>query len=309
MPKDVCSIELPEAGTTQVINLTPGQVNTLSFSKDTIIGDPILSSEGSVKMNLINGSTVVIDNFQELADSAQSCGRDTIIQLSDNTIIYPEELYTQLVAMNASEDVNEFAAIAPAAGSDEQDFGIQKVEIPTNGSEELTVQAGQEYQFGFDLSDVQSMTQDGQSLILNFGNGQSITFNEFFTAANGALPPVISLSDGSVIDASSLLPTFLASRGSSESDSSDLASLSPEGVVVETASEIEPASGEENTPTENTLEVVEATVIEAEPTQENLEVQPALPEEIQALEEGAAPSSTNQNPVDLANVAEAISID
>lgn len=309
MPKDVCTIELPQAGTTQVVNLTAGEVNTLSFSQDSIIGDPRLNADGSVAMDLINGSSVVINNFQELADSAQSCGRDTIIQLSDNTIIYPEELYTQLAAVSGDTgSAEDFAAMAPAAGdsADGDVFGVTSVNAPVDGSQELTVQAGQEYQFGFDLADVQSMTQEGSDLVIGFPNGETLTMVNYFTMANGALPPVVSLADGSVVDAASLLPTFVSSRSGDTTDGTgDLASLAPTGAEATTAADIEPASGEE-APTEDTLEVVEATVIEGQPETvlESVETTTeGVVNQQEEIAENIQESETSEN-VDLANVAE-----
>ncbi len=118
MPKDVCNIVLPEAGTTEVINLKPGQVNTLAFASDQMVTTPKLLADGSIEISLINGSTVVIQNFEELAFSADSCGRDTIIQLSDNTIIYPEEMFAQLQGETVEVADTDVVDIEPAAGEE-----------------------------------------------------------------------------------------------------------------------------------------------------------------------------------------------
>ena len=124
MPKDVCKIELPEAGTAETITLKPGQVNTLSFPSDAMVSSPRLMADGSVEIALVNGSKVIIQNFQELAFSADSCGRDTIIQLSDNSIIYPEEMYAQLTG----EEALEVVEVEPAAGEEPTETALEQVE-------------------------------------------------------------------------------------------------------------------------------------------------------------------------------------
>ncbi len=286
MPKDLCEVELPKAGATQVMNLRAGEVNTLSFSKDSIMGDPRLNADGSVTMDLINGSHVVIENFQELANSADSCGRDTIIQLSDNTIIYPEDLYKQLVSSTETDsgEGDSLAALAPAAGDEGESFGVKILNAPIDESQELYVQAGQEYQFSFDLTDVQAMTQKGMDLIVDFGQGQTLTLRDFYVVANGALPPIVALADGSVIEAISLVPTFLASRNAEE----DIAT-------------IEPASGEES-PSEDALEVVESTISEDTSSENNSVENPSEEIDPQYVDSTSSIART-----DLAEVAQQFS--
>ncbi|MBL4589943.1 MAG: cadherin-like domain-containing protein, partial [Alphaproteobacteria bacterium] len=296
MPKDVCTVELPETGTAQVINLVPNQVNTLSFPKDCVLGDPKLNADGSVSMDLINGSSVVIANFQEIADMPQDGERETIIQLSDNTIMNPKELYAQLASVDGDVSADDFAAMAPAAGEDTSSFGVTTLNAPVDGSIELAVQAGQEYQFGFDLSDVQSMIQRGSDLVLTFADGGNLTLTDFYTVASGALPPVMTMADGSVVEASSLLPTFLASREVPQTI--EISSLDADGAIAETAAGVEPAAGED-APQESALEVAEATIIEAAPAEEALEASNTSEEPAQTVE-----STNTSAPVDLASVAE-----
>ena len=294
MPKDVCTVELPEAGTTQVINLNVGEVNSFSFEMASMVGAPRLMDDGSLTMDLINGSSVVVPNFKEVADaSSTSSGRETVIQLSDNTVINPENLYTQLASTDGViADADLFAAVAPAAGdSGAGDLGVVSIDMPTQGSQELTVQAGQEYQFGFEMSDVQSMTQEGSDLVITFGNGEALTLNNYFTAANGAMPPVMIMADGSSVDAMALMPTFVASRAPAEGD-----------VDASTAADIAPAAGEEAPATEETaLEIVEASQVEI--TEEEIVVinEEAVSED--TLEEIAEEIEENPNQ-DLAALAE-----
>ncbi|MGE4313608.1 MAG: DUF5801 repeats-in-toxin domain-containing protein, partial [Pseudobdellovibrionaceae bacterium] len=208
MPKDVCTIELPEAGTTQVIKLEPGQANTLSFEQGSIVASR-LTAEGAVEMDLINGSKVVIENFRELAYSNESCGRDTIIQLTDNSIIYPEEMMAKLA------DAQTAAEMSPAAGA-------EVIGIPVEMIGEVNLVPGETYQLGFDLSDVENMKQSGDDLVITFNDGKVLTLNDFYTAFEGDLPPSMTLADGTVVT-----PDNIFSEYSDDMASHNAADIAP----------------------------------------------------------------------------------
>lgn len=195
MPKDVNVVETTNANKVFDIpvQLQPGQVNTLSFSQDSISEMRELP-QGELEIVFRDGSKVVVENFDELVNSAQSCGRDTIIQLSDNTIIYPEELAGQL----AKGPVN-FETAADEAG-------VALLSAPKAGQVvERNIESGHEYKLGFELSDTVSAAQAGQNLILTFKDGGILVLNNYFTAMNTDLPPALTLADGSAIDATALL--------------------------------------------------------------------------------------------------------
>ncbi|MCB1550431.1 MAG: type I secretion C-terminal target domain-containing protein [Alphaproteobacteria bacterium] len=234
MPKDVNVIGSTAANKVfdLPLSLQAGQVNTLSFSQDSI-SSMQLTPQGELEISFRDGSRLVIENFQELANSSQSCGRDTLIQLSDNTIIYPEELRGQLAQGSVMFETSENGLVAlaePKAG--------QVVEA--------NIVAGHEYQFGFDLSDV-SAAQAGQNLILSFANGGVLILNNFFAAASTELPPVLTLADGAVVDSSALLTSckLVEIPTIAETVVAEAPVLSD---IREGAPDIEPAAGDEMSP-------------------------------------------------------------
>lgn len=194
MPKDINVVETSNANKVFDIpvHLEPGQVNTLSFSQDSIAEMRELP-QGELEIAFRDGSKVVIENFDELVNSAQSCGRDTIIQLSDNTIIYPEELAAQLdkgPVNFASTDNNSVIDLnAPKAGQ----------------VTEKNIESGHEYKLNFAFADTLSAAQAGQNLVLTFKDGGVLILKNYYTAMGSELPPAMTLADGSVIDSNALL--------------------------------------------------------------------------------------------------------
>ena len=194
MPKDINVVETSNANKVFDIpvRLEPGQVNTLSFPQDSISEMRSLP-QGELEIVFRDGSKVVVENFDELVNSAQSCGRDTIIQLSDNTIIYPEELAAQLgkgPVNFASTDANGMISLdAPKAGQ-----VIEK-----------NIESGHEYKLNFAFADTLSAAQAGQNLVLTFKDGGILVLKNYYTAMGSELPPAMTLADGSVIDSNALL--------------------------------------------------------------------------------------------------------
>ncbi len=195
MPKDTNVVETSNANKVFDIpvKLEPGQINTLSFSQDSI-SEMRQLPKGELEIVFRDGSKVVVENFDELVNSAQSCGRDTIIQLSDNTIIYPEELAAKL---NAGP-VN-FALATDASGA-------VLLTAPKPGQiVEKNIESGLEYKLDFSFNDTASAAQAGNNLIITFKDGGVLMLNNYFTAVNSELPPPMTLADGSVIDSNALL--------------------------------------------------------------------------------------------------------
>ncbi|MDD3021875.1 MAG: DUF5801 repeats-in-toxin domain-containing protein, partial [Alphaproteobacteria bacterium] len=232
MPKDVNVIGSTAANKVfdLPVTLSPGQVNTLAFSQDSI-SSMHLTPKGELEISFRDGSRLIVENFQELADSAQSCGRDTLLQLSDNTIIYPEDLRGQLAQGPVLFETSESGMVAlsePKAG--------QVVEA--------NIEPGHEYQFGFDLSQV-SAAQSGQNLVLSFANGGVLILNNYFASAGTELPPVMTLADGAVVDATALLTSCKLIEIPTVAESV-VAQVPAATGLREAAPNIEPAAGEED---------------------------------------------------------------
>jgi T1SS-143 domain-containing protein len=234
MPKDTNVVSTTNANKVFDIpvKLEPGQINTLSFDQDSISQMRELPN-GELEIGFRDGSKVVVENFDELVNSAQSCGRDTLIQLSDNTIIYPDELAAQLAKGPVSFEGNIDAA------------GAVLLDQPKAGQIiEKNVQAGQEYKLGFSLDSTVSAAQAGQNLILTFKDGGVLVLKNYYTAMESDLPPAMTLADGSVIDSNALLTSCKLVEIPAVAESMAAANIA-EGQVVEGVAVIEPAAGVE----------------------------------------------------------------
>ncbi len=239
MPKDVNNVGSTNANKIfdLPLHLQPGQVNTLSFSQDSI-SSMQMTAKGELEISFRDGSKVAIADFNELADSAKSCGRDTLIQLSDNTIIYPDQLRDQL----AQKGGVDFTA---------QNDGVITLDEPKAGQiVTKNIDAGHEYKLGFTLDGVNA-AQSGHNLLLTFKDGGVLVLNNYFTAVNSDLPPAMTLADGATIDSNALLTScklvevpnaaeaVLASNEASDSVQSGIRQSTPG------APDVEPAAGEE----------------------------------------------------------------
>ncbi len=240
MPKDVHVVGSTAANKVfdLPVTLHPGQVNTLSFSQDSISSMQLLP-KGELEISFRDGSRLVVENFDELANSAQSCGRDTLIQLSDNTIIYPDDLKGQLAQgpVNFVGDDGQFAFDVPKPG--------QVVEA--------NIEAGREYHLNFDMSGA-SAAQAGQNLILTFPNGGVLILNNYFAASNTELPPVLTVADGSTVDSKDLLTSCKLVEIPTVAEVA-AADAPPQTALREAAPNVEPAAGEEAPVVQNVAKI------------------------------------------------------
>lgn len=235
MPKDTAAIETTNADKIfdLPVKLQPGHVNTMSFPQDSIT-EMHLNANDQLEISFTDGSRVQIENFKELVNSAQSCGKDTIIQLSDNTIIYPEELNGQLAQGPVSFGIKD-------AGSSVLTLN----EPPAGQIVEKTIQSGQEYKMGFDLDSTASAAQAGQNLIVTFKDGGILVMKNYFSSMNSELPPALTLADGSVIDSTALLTSckLVETPSFAETVASETAAEESAQSALR-AGDVEPAAGE-----------------------------------------------------------------
>lgn len=195
-PGDMPFVGRPAAGTTSAQSLEPGAYTQFLF-KTNEITSAALQPDGSLALKLSNNSTLLINNFRELADSVQTCGRDTIFQFLKDDVAANGTTSARIV--NISPDAL-LLALDPNAAQD----GTVVLGMPGAGqTREVIIEAGGKYHFAFDPQDT-TRTVDGQNLILSFKNGGLMILRDFVPAVSGDLPPQMTLADGSVINAQDL---------------------------------------------------------------------------------------------------------
>jgi hypothetical protein len=97
---------------------------------------------------------------------------------------------------------------------------------------------------GFALSDTVSAAQAGQNLILTFKDGGVLILNNYFSASQSELPPVMTLADGSTVDTSALLTS--CKLVGIPTVAQNIETGNPELAGRQTVPDIEPAAGEED---------------------------------------------------------------
>jgi large repetitive protein len=239
MPKEINNVETNANKIFDMpVRLEAGQVNSLSFPQDSI-SEMRLTPTQELEISFRDGSKVVIENFQELVNSAQSCGRDTIIQLSDNTIIYPEELNAKLAQAGS---VN-FAG--GDTSGDAGEAGVMTISQPRAGQiVERDIRAGEEYKLGFNLDQTVSAAQAGQNLILTFKDGGVLVLKNYFSATGSDTPATMTAADGSGVDANTIMTACKLVQMPSVAEL--VTDGAPQQVSArEKVAMIEPAAGEE----------------------------------------------------------------
>ena len=134
MPKDISTTGLPEQGTTEAVTLEAGQVNTLAFSSDALVGQPTLGANGELQIShtapLVQNFLSIRDRVSQLRDVFDVDGLPGVIEE-----LFPEgddrwrdlrELSIQTVEQMQSEAGNLDLVAFVAALT----FAIAKPEIP-----------------------------------------------------------------------------------------------------------------------------------------------------------------------------------
>ncbi len=247
------SVALPAAGTSVAVTLEPGAYSQFLFKMDQI-QDVSLRADGALEMKMVNGGTLVIQNFQALANSAESCGRDTIFQLLKD-VPGAADGATGLQIVNIAPDAL-LRAIDPMLAND------KTVTIQEPGpamTREVVMEPGQTYKFNFDWNGA-AKTVDGTNLMLSFKNGGLVILRDFVPVTAGDLPPEMTLSDGTVLDASHLIAASCTPTGATplamaapdiEPAAGDAApkiamKKAPMADVAQMVADIEPAAGGDN---------------------------------------------------------------
>ncbi|MBL8642021.1 MAG: hypothetical protein JNL76_07900, partial [Alphaproteobacteria bacterium] len=247
MPKDTNTNNVGSTNANKLfdipLHLQPGQINTLAFAQDSI-SSMRLTPKGELEISFRDGSKVAIADFNELADSVKSCGRDTVIQLSDNTIIYPDQLRDQLAEKGTVDFVGA------------QADGLMILDEPKAG-QILTknIESGHEYKLNFSLDNVNA-AQSGPNLLLTFKDGGVLVLNNYFIAVHSDLPPAMTLADGATIDSNELLTSCKLVEIPNTAES--VVASAPQSGLRESVSDVEPAAGEEKSAASGARDVAKA---------------------------------------------------
>ena len=170
----------PDANEITTVSAEQGQSIVLDISKDDIetIG---FNSDGELVIVFQNEGVLIVEN----AGAAEGIVSGGAIKLTEggsldvsdvNGFAALQEQSTSQVADAAAPSAAEVANIQPAAGA-EQPLVINQP--AANQEQTLELQAGQEYQIGFAQDQIQAIEQQGEALVITFGDGGSLVIPNF----------------------------------------------------------------------------------------------------------------------------------
>jgi T1SS-143 domain-containing protein len=161
----------PEAGASIDYSIPTGESAKLSFEPGDIMGLS-LTETGALKLSFTDGGSLTIENFQAMVDGGN------ILYLADGTMIDPKLL-------EAGLNHNQFAKADDTL----------LIDIPQEGVvNEITLEPGQEYVFGFGLNDPKSAEMVDGKFVMTFANGGQIVLSNYQEAMAFSNPPSLSMN-------------------------------------------------------------------------------------------------------------------
>jgi T1SS-143 domain-containing protein len=179
----------PGQGAAKSVLIPEGQQAVLGFEVSDI-SNLGMTPGGGLEIKLTNGGTLVIGNFQALADA------DIKIPLADGTPLEMDILMETLAG-------DEQTII-----TDNQENLLDPMILGRPSAEtvhEVLTRPGQKYVLNFDILEPSEVSSEDGDLLIRFDNGGIILFRDFQDAESGGLPPALTLEDGSVISGAELI--------------------------------------------------------------------------------------------------------
>lgn len=228
----------PEGGTSVNYEIPTDETAQLTFGPEQISGLK-LNEFGGLEITFLDGSTVNLTNFEELAANGN------LLYLNDGTLVDPT-----LVS----------GALSGTSTSGDDSSGILTIVAPAeNVTREITLEPGQKYVLDFDFANPTGAEMQDGDLVISFANDGTLVLNNFDEATAGELPAELSLtSEDNIIAPEELLTSLeLQETVPEETELAAFEDAEPKSEVRETeiadvqteelqqVAQIEPAAGEE----------------------------------------------------------------
>jgi len=175
-----------ESGQNLEISLSAGQNLVLAAGDATVQGMTV-SDSGALVLMLSNGATVAITNFADAAAMSPS-----------PKVTLPNGQPLELAQLETMErPAVETAAATPA----EDAKSVTEIDAPKPGeSLVVTLEAGQDYQFGFAMTEPKAVKDNGGQLVISFENGGEIIIPNYGAVKNSGLQ--LTMNDGAELPVS-----------------------------------------------------------------------------------------------------------
>ncbi|QQG36285.1 MAG: VWA domain-containing protein [Micavibrio aeruginosavorus] len=159
MVNQTAAVEKPQAGQTLPVTLSEGQTQ-LSYSAQDVKSMELAG--GKLQLTFTDGGRLIINNFQDLASKGVQ------LTLKDGTVVNTAELLSELSRDNQAEVL----VGQPAAGE----------------TVEITLEAGQKYNFSFNANAKEAVEQKSGALIITFDDGGKLVLKNFSDALDAEEP-------------------------------------------------------------------------------------------------------------------------
>ncbi len=227
MANATASVEKPQAGQSVPVTLAEGQTSISWKAGD--VQSMSLTEGGKLLVKFTDGGSVIIENFQELA------AKGSVLILADGTTLNMAELQTGLSSPADAVQNAEVLVGQPAAGE----------------TVEITLEAGQKYNFSFNDSAKESVVREAGALIITFDDGGKLVLKNFSDAMDASDPVQVSVG-GDIITLGEFAEYLkLADAINDKMDDSQPAMTTVRQEEAD-AVKIEPAAGEQNPVSEKT---------------------------------------------------------
>ncbi|MBU6234705.1 MAG: type I secretion C-terminal target domain-containing protein [Alphaproteobacteria bacterium] len=180
-------IQKPCMGSNVMVQLSKDEPTAFNFGVEDIRAMKLLA-DGALFLTFTDGSTLTVSNFKEARDNFKF----DEVTMSDGTVVNLDKLAQGLASTLPNDSVADLTILKPQGGVDATDLSFN-------------LQQGKTYTLGFDLKDIAGVEQKDGNLVVTFKDGSHLTLENYDAVQVGALPPQMTLADGSVVPVSQLI--------------------------------------------------------------------------------------------------------
>jgi len=180
-------IQKPCGGSNVMVQISKDEPTAFNFGVEDVRAMKLLA-DGALLITFTDSSTLTVTNFEE----ARQNFKFNDVAMSDGTTVNFDKLAQGLASTLPNDSVADLTILKPQGGVGATDLAF-------------SLQQGKTYQLGFDMKDVTAAEQKGTDLVVTFKDGSRLTLKNYDAAQLSALPPQMTLADGSTVPVSQLI--------------------------------------------------------------------------------------------------------
>ena len=209
------SINKPTEGGQASTTIVEGQDTTLNFDLSDVAAMS-MDNAGGLVIKFDDGSTLTLNNFAEMAQR----GVSSDVRFSDGSDLDFVGLHASLTSSQGDED-----------GEGEGSSSVVAIVKPVGAIGEtglsFDLAQGGEFVLDFNKEEVTATEIVDGDLVITFADGTTVTLENYETAGSGALPPAMTLADGTVIGLEDLVVALGDTGGQIVEGAEELGGIEP----------------------------------------------------------------------------------